>query len=66
MDLIRAQQVEYEVLGGLNLKFEHRPLESWLAETGGKLVGTVTAIVKVSEGPQPWYVVRIPQRSIPE
>jgi len=60
VDLIRARHVEYVVLGGLNLMFENRTLESWLVETGGELVGTVTAEVKVSEGLQPWYVVRIP------
>ena len=36
-DLIRKRHVEYVVLGGLNLKFENRTLESWLAETGGEL-----------------------------
>jgi hypothetical protein len=59
-DMMRGRHVEYVVLGGLNLAFEHRTLESWLQETGGELVGTVMAVVKVSEGPQPWHVVRIP------
>jgi hypothetical protein len=64
VDLIRKRQVEYVVVGGLNLKIENKTLEWWLQETGGELVGTVTVVVKVSEGPQPWHVVRIPRRSI--
>jgi hypothetical protein len=59
---MRERHVEYVVLGGLNLRFRNRALAAWLAATGGELVGSATAVVKVSEGPQPWYVVRIPPR----
>jgi len=60
--LIRERGIEYVVVGGLNLKFENQTPEWWLQKTGAELVGTAEAVVKVSEGPQPWYVVRIPQR----
>jgi hypothetical protein len=57
---LRAEGVEWVVVGGLHLKLENRALESWLAETGGELVTTLTLTVKASEGPQPWHVVRLP------
>lgn len=60
VDLIRKRRVEYVVVGGLNLTLENKTLEPWLQATGGELIATVVAVVKVSEGPQPWYVVRIP------
>ena len=60
VDLIRKRGVEYVIVGGLNLTLENKTLEPWLQKTGGELIATVVAVVKVSEGPQPWYVVRIP------
>lgn len=57
---LRAEGVEWVVIGGLHLKLENRTLESWLAETGAELVTTLTLTVKASEGPQPWHVVRLP------
>jgi len=65
VDLIRERNVEYVVVGGLHLQLENRTLGSWLAATSGELVETVTVVVKVSEGPQPWHIVQIPRRSFP-
>jgi len=65
VEKIRECGVEYVVVGGLNLKFENKALEWWLQKTGGEWGGTVEAVVKVSEGPQPWHVVRIPRPGNP-
>ncbi len=54
---IRAR-VQYVVVGGFNLKEQHTTLDAWLAQSGAELVATTNATLKVSEGPQPWYVVR--------
>jgi hypothetical protein len=52
------QQVQYVVVGGFNLKEHNVPLEAWLAQSGAELFATTNATLKVSDGPQPWYVVR--------
>jgi hypothetical protein len=33
-------------------------LDTWLQKTGAELVASTNATLKVSEGPQPWHVVR--------
>ena len=55
---IRRQQIQYVVVGGFNLANHNTTFEAWLQKSGAKLVATTNAIVKVNEGPQPWYVVR--------
>ena len=52
------RQVEYVVVGGENLKEQNTTLDAWLQPSGAELVATTNAILKVSEGLQPWYVVR--------
>lgn len=54
----REKKVEYAAVGGLNLKLRGVALDDWLEKTGAEIVGTTNATLKVSEGPQPWYVVR--------
>lgn len=56
-ELVR-QSVRYAVVGGFNLKSQNLPLEGWLQKSGAELIATTNATLKVSEGPQPWYVVR--------
>ncbi|MGB7746441.1 MAG: hypothetical protein WBN75_04060 [Verrucomicrobiia bacterium] len=56
-ELIR-QRVQYVVLGGYNLKQQNTTLDAWLQQSGAELVATTNATLKVSEGLQPWYVVR--------
>ncbi len=57
---IREQKLEYVVVGGFNLKLHQTTLEDWLRRTGGQLIATTNATLKVAEGLQPWYVVRFP------
>jgi hypothetical protein len=52
------QKVQYVVVGGLNLQEHHTTLDAWLAQSGAELFATATATLKVSDGPQPWYIVR--------
>jgi hypothetical protein len=55
--MIRAS-VQYAVVSGFNLKYHNLILADWLQQTGAEVVGSTTATLKVSEGEQPWYVVR--------
>jgi hypothetical protein len=52
------QSVRYVVVGGFNLKEHNTTLGAWLQQSGAELVATTNATLKVSEGLQPWYVVR--------
>jgi hypothetical protein len=54
----RQENVEYIVVGGLNLQLRGTTLDAWLKKSGAELVATTNATLKVSEGPQPWFVVR--------
>ena len=57
-ELIREKKVEYVVVGGLNLKNHGTTIDAWLRSTGAALVAATNVTLKVSEGPQMWYVVR--------
>ena len=52
------RQVQYVVVGGFNLKENNTTLDAWLQSSGAELVATTNATLKITEGPQPWYVVR--------
>jgi hypothetical protein len=54
----RREQVEYAVVGGLNLQSHGVTLDDWLQKSGAELVASTNATEKVSEGPQEWFVVR--------
>jgi hypothetical protein len=58
-DKIRERNIQYIVVGGLNLTLNRTTLDDWLASTGAELIGSATATLKLAEGPQPWYVVRL-------
>ena len=52
------QHVQYVVLGGFHLKEHHTTLDAWLQSSGAELVATTNATLKITEGLQPWYMVR--------
>jgi hypothetical protein len=52
------RQVQYVVVGGENLKEQSTTLDAWLQQSGAELSATTNAMLKISEGLQPWYVVR--------
>lgn len=68
---IRTREITYAVIGGAYLKSIEPGasdsagtdftslLQPWLEKMGGELLSTHTAILKVNEGPQPWYIVRL-------
>jgi hypothetical protein len=57
---IQCRKIQYVVVGGFNLIQQGTTLAAWLDRTQGKVIGTTTAKIKVAEGPQEWYVVRLP------
>jgi hypothetical protein len=56
---IRQSGIEYIVVGGFNLKLKGTTLEEWLQRTRAEVVASAMATVKVAEGPQTWYVVKL-------
>jgi hypothetical protein len=64
-EIIRQANVEYVVVSGLNLQLRGVTLDDWLKQSGAELTGTTNATLKVSEGPQSWYVVRLKLKPTP-
>ena len=58
-DQIRQRQIHYVVVGGANLAAHRVSLSDWVQRTQAEVTATNTATLKVNEGPQPWYTVRI-------
>ena len=52
------EQVRYVVVGGFNLERHGTTLDAWRQQSGTELVATTNATLKITEGPQPWYVVQ--------
>lgn len=61
LEYIQRRNVRYAAVGGFNLKFNDTTLEEWQQRTGAEVIAETTATLKVSEGPQPWYVVQFPE-----
>lgn len=69
-EAVRTRGIEYAVVGGAYLRWldtptqmgspseEPRLLRPWLERMNAEVLSTKTVTLKVSEGPQPWYVVR--------
>ncbi len=55
---IRSKGIDYVVVSGLNLEQKKTTLATWLAQSGAELIATTNLTVKVSDGPQPWHIVR--------
>ena len=55
----RQEHVEFVVMGGLNLQLRRTTLDDWLQKSGAELVASTNATLKVSEGPQQWFIVRL-------
>ena len=52
------QRVQYVIVGGFNLESHGQTIEGWQQRNGAELVGTTNALLKITEGVQPWYLVR--------
>jgi hypothetical protein len=57
---LRRRHIRYVVVGGAWLASRHTTLAAWQARTGAELIGATMATLKVAEGPQSWYVLRLP------
>jgi hypothetical protein len=57
-ETIRKLGMEYAVVSGLELHFDHVTIDEWLQKSGAELINSTTATTTVSMGPQPWYFVR--------
>jgi hypothetical protein len=55
---IRQRGIQFAVVSGLRLEQNQTTLETWLDKHDAELLATTNATIKVSDGPQPWYVVR--------
>ena len=55
---IRSRGIEYAIVGGAYLNLCQVPLSAWLDKCGAEVIGSATATLKVTEGPQQWYLVR--------
>lgn len=60
-EFIRARGISYAAVGGAYLRYQGVSLSEWLARVNAEVVAERTGLLKVSEGPQPWYVVRFRQ-----
>jgi hypothetical protein len=60
---IQNRHLKYVVVGGFNLAQKDTTLQAWLERTRGRSIGQTTATIKVAEGPQQWYVVRLPEQN---
>jgi hypothetical protein len=58
-ELFRQAGVEFVVVGGQNLGFRGITLAAWMQKTGAEAIATNTVTLKITEGPQPWYLVRL-------
>jgi hypothetical protein len=55
---IRELGVEYTVVGGFNLTDHGTSIQDWLHKTGAEIIATTNATMTVTQGSQPWYLVR--------
>jgi hypothetical protein len=53
------QRAQIVVVGGFNLQTHGQTINDWLATNHAELLGTTRVLLKISEGPQPWYVARM-------
>jgi hypothetical protein len=52
------QRVQYVIVGGFNLESHGQTIEGWQQRADAELVSTTNALLKITEGVQPWYLVR--------
>ena len=53
------QRAQIVVVGGFNLQSHGQTIDGWLKATHAELIGSTNATLKLTEGVQPWYVVRL-------
>lgn len=58
---IRQHGIQYVVIGEDTLLQQNRTITNWLQKSDAELVGSATATLKISAGPQQWFVVQLKQ-----
>ncbi len=56
---IRDLGIEYAVVSGSQLDVKHSTIEQWLQKSGAELITSTNVTMTVSQGPEPWYLVRL-------
>jgi len=57
---IRERGIEYVVVSGMQLvDVKHSSIEAWLQKSRAELLMTTNATMTVSQGQEPWYLVRL-------
>ncbi len=57
-EFLRAH-ARFVAVGGFVLQSANTTLEEWLTRNRAELIASTNATLKVAEGPQPWYLVRL-------
>src|SRR5262249_41564137 len=52
-------RTEYVAVGKYSLQAHQMNIDDWLRTNNAELVATTNIMVKVLEGPQPWYITRL-------
>ena len=58
---IQRRGIDYVVAGDINFGLGGTTFGAWQRQTQTELMATTNATVRVSEGPQAWYIVRFPR-----
>ena len=63
---ITQQGIEYIVAGEINFELSGTTFAAWQKQTGAELIATTNATLRVSEGPQQWYILRMQNKGSPD
>jgi hypothetical protein len=55
---VRQLGIEYAAVSGLELEVKKTTIDAWLRQFNAELIAMTTATMTVSQGPEPWYLVR--------
>jgi len=58
LEFIRVRKLRYAVISSLQFELEGVAFEEWLTRTHAEVVASDTVTVRVSTGPQKWFIVR--------
>src|SRR5262249_6067972 len=56
---VRGRGIEYVVAGDYNFSLNGTTFDAWLQTIGGQLIAMTNITVRVSEGRQTWYIVKM-------
>lgn len=53
------EHAQFIAVGGYVLQSANTTIEAWMARNRAELIASTNATLKVAEGPQPWFLVRL-------